>query len=69
MRLRRLALLTGLVLTTLATLASGVLASVTAVGISMGSGIHASLYTAVEADALPALPAAALGRAGSRVRP
>ena len=49
--------------------ACGVLASVTAVGISMWWGIHASLYTAVAAYALLVLPAAALGRAGSRVRP
>ena len=49
--------------------ACGVLASVTAVGISMWWGIHASLYSAVAAYALLALPAAVLGRAGSRVRP
>jgi hypothetical protein len=48
--------------------ACGVLASVTAVAISMWSGIHTSLYAAVAAYALLLLPAAALGRAAERSR-
>lgn len=48
--------------------ACGVLASVTAVAISMGAGIHASLYSAVAAYALLALPAARLGRLAERAR-
>jgi hypothetical protein len=48
--------------------ACGVLASVTAVAISMWFGIHASLFTAVAAYALLALPASALGRAATQNR-
>jgi hypothetical protein len=46
--------------------ACGVLASVTAVAISMWAGIPVSLYAAALAYALLALPASALGRAGAR---
>ena len=46
--------------------ACGVLASVTAVGISMWWGIHASLYAAAVAYGLLVIPARALGRAGAR---
>jgi hypothetical protein len=46
--------------------ACGVLASVTAVAISMGSGIHTSLRVAAVAYALVAVPAVVLGRSRGR---
>ena len=46
--------------------AAGVLASVSAVAISILGGIHLSLYLAALLYGLLAIPASALGRAGAR---